>query len=85
MATKLTSEQCRARAISYEEAAGHLELAWTDDTLEREEGDRLARMFHAECARYRAMATVREFATRDSRLSKPRKTPSTPIRGKANA
>ncbi len=67
MAGKLTPEQCRARASAYEEVAGHLELAWTDDPLERKEGDRLTRMFHAECAKYRAMTMAREF--RDARLS----------------
>lgn len=61
MAAKLTPEQLRARANAYEEAAGHLELAWTDDPIEREEGDRLTRLFHAECARYRAIANAREF------------------------
>ncbi|RTL42960.1 MAG: hypothetical protein EKK53_11195 [Burkholderiales bacterium] len=57
---KLTPEQLRARANAYEEAAGHLELAWTDDATEREEGDRLTRAFHAECLRLRAIAKARE-------------------------
>lgn len=61
MAAKLSPEQLRARANAYEEAAGHLELAWTDDPIEREEGDRLTRLFYAECARYRDIANAREF------------------------
>lgn len=28
----------------------------TGDSIEREEGDRLTRLFHAECARYRNIA-----------------------------
>lgn len=58
---KLTPERLRARANAYEEAAGHLELNWTDDPLEREEGDRLTRLLQAECRRLRAMANAREF------------------------
>ncbi len=61
MATKLTPTQLRARAMAYEEAADHLELEWTDDALEREEGDRLTRQLRAECAKFRAMAIAREF------------------------
>jgi len=60
MARKLTPAALRARANAYEEAAEHLELAWTDDPSEREEGDRLSRTFHAECARLRAIACARE-------------------------
>jgi len=62
----LTPEQLRARANAYEEAAGHLELAWTDDPTERDEGDRLTRAFHAECQRLRAIANARELG--DARL-----------------
>jgi len=61
MAAKLTPTQLRARANAYEEAAGHLELAWTDDPVEREEGDRLTRLLQAECAKFRAIANAREF------------------------
>ena len=60
MAGKLTPAQLRARANAFEEAAGHLELAWTDDPMERVEGDRLTKLFHAECAKCRAMANARE-------------------------
>lgn len=61
MAGKLTPTQLRARANAYEEAAGHLELAWTDDPVERAEGNRLSRLLHAECAKFRATANTREF------------------------
>ena len=60
MAQRLTPGQLRARANAYEEAAGHLELEWTDDAQERAEGDRLTRAFHAECAHLRAIALARE-------------------------
>ena len=61
MAAKLTPTQLRARANAYEEAAEHLALAWTDDPVEREEGDRLTRLLQAECAKFRAIANAREF------------------------
>ena len=60
MSAKLTPARLRARANAYEEAAGHLELAWTDDPLEREEGDRLTRLLQEQCARFRAIANARE-------------------------
>lgn len=60
MARQLSPAALRARANAYEEAAGHLEMAWTDDAHEREEGDRLTRAFHAECERLRAIACARE-------------------------
>ena len=62
MPKAMTPERLRARANAYEEAAGHLELAWTDDLIEREEGSRLARLLQAECARLRATAAAREFS-----------------------
>lgn len=61
MAARLTAGQLRTRAIAYEEAAGHLELAWTDDAAERDEGDRLCRLLTAEAARLRKIAAAREF------------------------
>jgi hypothetical protein len=61
MGAKLKPEQLRSRANAYEEAAGHLELEWTTDPMEREEGDRLTRLLQAECSRYRALANAREF------------------------
>lgn len=60
MAERLTPERLRARANAYEEAAGHLDLAWTDNALERAEGNALTRLFFAECARLRAVANERE-------------------------
>lgn len=67
MAQRLTPARLRARANAYEEAAEHLELAWTDDDQERAEGDALTRAFHAECARLRAIALARECG--DQRLA----------------
>lgn len=61
MPKKLTPERLRSRANAYEEAAGHLELTWTDDPMERDEGDRLTRLLQAECKRLRAIANAREF------------------------
>lgn len=61
MPAKLTPERLRSRANAYEEAAGHLDLNWTDDTMEREEGDRLIRLLQAECRHLRAVANAREF------------------------
>lgn len=61
MAAKLTPERLRSRALAYEEAASHLMLNWTDDPMEREEGDRLTRLLQAECAKFRAIANAREF------------------------
>lgn len=60
MAKRLTPEKLRARAAAYEEVASHLELNWTDDKDERDEGDALTRAFAAECARLRAIALARE-------------------------
>lgn len=62
MPVKLTPAQLRARATAYEEAAGHLELAWTEDPMERDEGDRLGRLLQAQCTRYRVIAMERELA-----------------------
>lgn len=36
-------------------------LNWTTDPMEREEGDRLTRLLQAECAKFRAIASAREF------------------------
>lgn len=62
MAQRLTPAKIRARANAYEEAASHLKLEWTDDATERAEGDRLTRMFNAECARLRSIACARELS-----------------------
>jgi hypothetical protein len=59
MAAKLTPAQLRARAVAYEEAADHLELNWTEDPLEREEGDRLTTCFRLNASgseQWRALA-----------------------------
>lgn len=39
MPKRMTKEQWAARAEALEEAAGHLELDWTEDPIEREQGD----------------------------------------------
>lgn len=46
---KLTADQWRARAEAWESAAGHLELDWTDDPVEREQGKVVARMCRLRC------------------------------------
>lgn len=58
---RLTRERLLARALAYEEAADHLELEWTDDPIEREEGARLALLLRAECERLRTRARAFNF------------------------
>ena len=53
---KLTHEECLAMAEAYESAAGHLELMWTDDPVERQQGDALSKRFHAQAKRYLRIA-----------------------------
>lgn len=55
-----SSKRLRARAFAYEEAAGHLELDWTDDPMEFEEGLRLAEKLNAEYDRLMELAEKRE-------------------------
>jgi hypothetical protein len=55
-----SSERLRARAYAYEEAAGHLELDWTDNPMEFEEGLRLAKKLDAEYIRLMELADTRE-------------------------
>lgn len=55
-----SSKRLRARAYAYEEAAGHLELDWTDDPMEFEEGLRLAEKLNAEYDRLMELAERRE-------------------------
>jgi hypothetical protein len=59
---RLTRERLLARALAYEESADHLELEWTDDPLEREEGDRLALLLRSECERLRIRARALNFS-----------------------
>lgn len=56
----LTIAQIEARAHAYNEAAGHLELAWTDDPIEREQGNVLIGLFYREAERQFARAARRE-------------------------
>lgn len=60
MAKRLTPNRLRARANAFEEAAEHLTLSWTDDPVERAEGDALTQAFRVECERLRALANARE-------------------------
>jgi hypothetical protein len=55
-----SSERLRARAHAYEEAAGHLELDWTDDPTEFEEGIKLSNKLEAEYRRLMDLADIRE-------------------------
>lgn len=54
MGKNLNAEQRRARAECYEEAAQHLELAWTDDPVEREQSHAVIRSLNAIAARWRS-------------------------------
>lgn len=42
MVKNLTKEQWEARAEAYQEAATHLDQSWTDDPVERAQGDKVA-------------------------------------------
>ena len=55
-----SSKRLRARAFAYEEAAGHLELDWTNDPVEYEEGLRLAEKLQGEYDRLMKLADKRE-------------------------
>ena len=52
----MTNEQWTARAEALEEAAGHLELSWTDDPLEREQGDIVSTRLYSEARKCRQKA-----------------------------
>ena len=54
MSKKLTSHECFARAEAYNECADHLEMEWTDDPLEREEGVKLITAFMERAAYWRS-------------------------------
>lgn len=56
MSARLTVAQCEARAEAYREAADHLELNWTDDPLEYDEGARISRRLRSEETRWRDRA-----------------------------
>jgi hypothetical protein len=56
---KLTGHDLLARAEALEECAGHLELEWTDDPLERAEGMKLGAKFRREAIKLTQKAGVR--------------------------
>lgn len=45
-----------ARAEALEECADHLDLAWTDDKIEREQGDIVAKKLRKDAANCRSIA-----------------------------
>lgn len=54
MSKKLTTQQCFARSEAYQECADHLEMEWTDDPIEREEGVKLIEAFCERAAYWRS-------------------------------
>lgn len=56
MAKALTSEQLFARFQAFDEAAEHLQLDWTDDPLEREQGKIASEQIRLLADRVRAKA-----------------------------
>jgi hypothetical protein len=48
---RLRQKRLRALAEAYNEAAGHLELNWTEDATEAKEGRKLARRFYKQWER----------------------------------
>lgn len=65
MATKIIN-QCEkrfaAKAQAYEEAASHLEHDWTDDPVEREEGNKIAKRLFALAREWGYKASVMKAA-----------------------
>ncbi len=49
-----------ARAIALEEAAQHLDLNWTDEQIERAQGEVVSRQLRAEAEKWRDKAMVRK-------------------------
>ena len=68
MNRKRTAEECFAKAEAYLSCAGHMELNWTDDQLERKAGDQLQKTFYARVEHWR-------------NLGKKRKLPNVKVRG----
>lgn len=56
MTQRLTFERCTARAEALEECADHLEQNWTDDPIERQEGQHIERNLRATADWYRTKA-----------------------------
>lgn len=77
MAKALTSEQLFARFQAFDEAADHLQLDWTDDPLEREQGKIVSQQIRllADKARDKAQKALRreEAAAAAKRLFEKRK------------
>jgi len=59
MNRKLTAAECFAKAEVFEECAVHLELAWTDDPLERKAGDRFQSALRVRVERWRKLGRQR--------------------------
>lgn len=59
MGTRLTAEQCLARAHALEEAADHLHMSWTDDRTEYEQGIAVAALLRTEADRWRVRGLER--------------------------
>lgn len=62
MAKALTAKQCAARFQALDEAAEHLEQAWTDDSTEREEGLAMATWLRAQARTWLEKAELRASA-----------------------
>ena len=61
---KLTAYEWEARAAAYEEAANHLETgqAWTEDRVELEQGNEVAKFLHKKAEECRLKCcTLRAF------------------------
>ena len=56
-----------ARMDALEECAGHLDLDWTDDALEREEGKALSALWRKQAERVRTRAQELQRAARSRR------------------
>lgn len=48
-----TADEYFAKAEAYDECAGHLDMSWTDDPLERTAGERLQKTLRARAAHWR--------------------------------
>lgn len=64
MNRQLTAEECFAKAQAYEECAEHLGLEWTDDVLERNAGDAIARSLTKRAKHWRKIGQNRAEPTK---------------------
>jgi len=53
---RLTPNDLFARAFAFEEAAEHLELAWTDNKTERKQGEFVSNLLRRHAKKTREMA-----------------------------